>query len=232
MTAHITDSGEVHHIKNVLRLKPQNQIIVFNGRGQEALATIMTLSRNAVKISIDQTIVSETIERKKLILACAIPKKAKFESIIEKSTELGVDEIIPLKTQRTIFEMGEKDVLKKKLRYQTVAINAAKQSHRSNIPLIHPIISFKDSMKVPTSQDKAFIFCLIGERKNLRSALQELKNPLRLFFFIGPEGDFTGEEIQLALQSGCQPVSLGPNVLKVDTAVVSVISFTKLYLDE
>ncbi len=229
----LTNPKEIHHLKNVLRLKPQDKILIFNGQGEEGEGHIESLTPSEVIISLQpQTIKREAESQIKIALACAIPKKAKFEYIIEKCTELGVDEIIPMKTARTEIHATEEIAQRKFHRYQTVGINAAKQSQRKILPVIFPITTFKDALKtLLTPATKAFIPALFGKRELLKSALSNSSSPYkRILFFIGPEGDFTPQEVDLAIEAGCTPLSLGPTTLKVDTAAITVVAFCRQFL--
>ncbi|MDP8266696.1 MAG: RsmE family RNA methyltransferase [Candidatus Aceula meridiana] len=229
-TVTLADSSEIHHIKRVLRLKAGDAITLFNGQGIEAKGKISSFSKNCVQIKIEK-ITSEKHTGPILTLACAIPKKAKFQTIIEKCTELEIDEIIPLATKRTEVRLNELQAQKKLIRYQSVAINAAKQSKRKTIPVILPVADLKGALQQIDKNTIAFIGCLDGNRKLLKSVLtEELKEKGRIIFFIGPEGDFTSEEIKSAIDSGCIPIDLGKTVLKVDTAAISVVSFARLLL--
>ena len=166
----------------------------------------------------------------RVILACAIPKKAKFEFIVEKCTELGVDEIIPMCTKRTEFRGDDERVGKKANRYKTVAVNAAKQSKRSTIPTIHPVTKFDEVLSNFPPNTVSFIPCLIPDAKNLIETFKINTETQNVIFFIGPEGDFTPDEIAKAIKAGCVPVSLGATVLKVDTASICVVALTNLLL--
>ncbi len=224
----LTDKNEIHHIHNVLRLQKADEIFVFDGKGKEAKGKISAISAKSVTIEI---ISHEHIKKNTptIILACAIPKKGKFELIIEKATELGVDEIYPIKTHRTEIILDKKRADKKTNRYQMVAINAAKQSKRPTIPRIHPITPFNDAIKELTQNSTVIIPSLLGKRKNLITALNELKSPQTISFFIGPEGDFTEEEYGNAQKQGCIPVTLGETILRVETAAISVIACTNSF---
>jgi len=229
----LTDKEEIHHIKNVLRFKQGNSLHIFNGKGLEAQGTIVSLKSDQIKIHIDQFMSQEDKTKPlTLILACAIPKKSKFETIIEKSTELGVDIIIPLKTQRTEVDLSIERATKKIERYENVALNAAKQCRRSTLPTIYPLTNFSEALKLIDQNTAAFLPCLsMRNRIPLRHALEKVENRKKIIFFIGPEGDFTPEEIERATQAGCIPISLGPTVLKVETAAIAVLSFAQFYFD-
>ncbi len=225
----LSDSREIHHLKNVLRLKPHDTVMLFNGEGKEAIGIIQSIKSHAVDIRIQDVKISDIRKKIFLTLACAIPKNAKFEWIIEKATELGVDEIIPLQTQRSEVRLNTERADKKNTRYKTIALNAAKQCQRTILPVIKNICPFSTALKTIDEKTLALIPHLSGERGTLREVLQQIKNYKRILFFIGPEGDFTPEEINQATKAGCIPISLGETVLKVDTAAISVIAFARLF---
>jgi len=223
----ISNKDELHHLYHVLRLKKGSIIEVFDGKGQEVSGIIVMISSRKVKIAIESR---KTVEPKipSIILACAIPKKTKFEMIIEKATELGVDEIIPLKTKRTEMSITGERAEKKMKRYQTVAINAAKQSQRASIPMIHPITEFNKALIYLKNSD-VIIPSLLGKRKNLMEVFDQMKSSERVSFLVGPEGDFTPKEYALAQEAGCRAVTLGETILKVETAAICVLSCANLF---
>ncbi len=228
----LTRFDEIHHLKNVLRLKPTDTVVIFDGKGREATGTIFSIQTHCISIRL-QNVSQEQTRHLQLILVCAIPKNAKFEFIIEKCTELGIDEIIPLITERTEVKLNPERAQQKQKRYQTVAINASKQCQRKTIPTIHPVSSLKSVLNLlKTSSVYAFIPCLSGNREKLSDELKKIstKPSGKIIFLIGPEGDFTAQEIQSAISAGCTPVSLGNRVLKVDTAAIFVISATNISL--
>lgn len=227
----ITDPQEIHHIKNVLRLRKGSRLSVFNGQGEEIEGEILSASSNEIQIHRLSYTQESPRHRPRLILACSIPKHGKFEWIIEKATELGADEIIPLKTQRTEFRMTENRAEKKSQRYHTVTVNAAKQCRRLTIPMVHPVTPFMDVIARIDAHTHAFIPCLIGQRKSLPDALSVGTAP-HIIVLIGPEGDFTDEEVNAAVAHGAIPITLGPTTLKVETAAISTIAFITLYLNE
>lgn len=204
---------------------------IFNEKSEEAIGIILKAEHQNVEVSIDSVHKHKQTKKFSITLACAIPKKAKFELIIEKCTELGVDEIIPLITQRTEVRFDAQRAGKKANRYKTVAINTAKQCGRSTIPVIHAITNFKDAINNISAEDGniAFIPCLNEKKKKITDVFPIKKSYGQIIFFIGPEGDFTPTELSLAIKAGCIPLTLGKTVLKVDTAAISVISFANLY---
>ncbi len=218
----IQDEEEFHHLVHVLRLKPHDTFELGNGQGLVAKIEVLGISSHSLEGKVISS-VSFPLPGRKVILACAIPKKAKFETIIEKATELGIDEIIPLVTQRTEAAGKPAEWEKKNERFIKTAIEAMKQCRRPWLPVIKPMMRFERALETLGSIPEASMFIpwLEGERKPLLEALKtaSAKNTV---FFIGPEGDFTPDEVKLAKTKGALPVSLGENVLKVDTAAFYV----------
>lgn len=229
----ITNPREIHHLKNVLRLKPEDRITVFDGKGTEGDGTILSVAAQKVVLQLE-CIRNSPQKKLSVVLACAIPKRTKFESIIEKCTELGVDEIIPLKTQRSEVILTAEKSRKKILRYQTVAVNAARQAKRTTVPGIHQLTDFSDVLKTYTTpQTLSLIPALTGARRTLREALTSKKEDhAQILFLVGPEGDFTPQEINLAVTHGCIPISLGETVLKVETAAVTAVGSVNIFFPD
>ena len=224
----LTDSDELHHLRHVLRMKPKDTIVVFDGKGLQAEGIIQTLSMREAVIKI-QSWHRERRPVPEFILACAIPKKTKFETIVEKATELGIDTIVPLKTERTILSLTADRLARKHARYQAVALNSAKQSQRVFLPNIFPVMPFSEVFNVIKKDVHWMIPSLCGPRRNVYQAFQEEQTPRRWGFLIGPEGDFTPEEYALAKTRGARPVTLGPTILKVETAALCVLSAANLF---
>ena len=223
----ITDRDEIHHIKDVLRLKAGDEVCIFNGSNQEAKAEIASVKQDQVEVRIQSIKEGQPPAKVKIILACAVPKKAKFEFIIEKCTELGVDEIIPLRTKRTEVVFAKEKTAAKQARFQKVAVNAAKQSGRRDVPKIHPMISLAEALKICYGNSVVLIPSLNGQPRHIREILMSRPQTTAVAVFIGPEGDFTPDEVQTAQSQGAVPVSLGTTVLKVDTAAISTVALVR-----
>jgi 16S rRNA (uracil1498-N3)-methyltransferase len=162
-------------------------------------------------------------------LACAMPKKSKFETIIEKATELGVDEIIPLATKRTEVILKGERAARKRQRFESVATNAAKQSRRSTIPRIHDITEFRACIDALPKDALLIMPGLIEPRIDIARLFPLKEKEARLTVLIGPEGDFTPQEYAYAQQKGARIVSLGPTTLKVETAALAAVAFMMLH---
>ena len=160
-------------------------------------------------------------------MACAPPKKGKFEFIIEKCTELGVDEIIPLKTKRTEVIFKEDRMAGKLSRFEAVAVNAAKQSKRIKVPQITPMMSLAQVLKNLDPKGVHVFPSLHNHPRHIADVLLKADRQKPVTIFIGPEGDFTPDELELAIKHGCVPVSLGDTVLKVETAAIATVALVK-----
>jgi 16S rRNA (uracil1498-N3)-methyltransferase len=224
----IDGRDEWHHLHNVLRLREGDVLQIFNAKKEEATGRIVKVARRQVRVGIE-SVRHYAPQPPLIILACAIPKRSKFESIVEKTTELGVDEIIPLETERTDIHLKGDQLKRKAARYQAVAVNAAQQSQRPEVPLIQPASGFMAALDRLSREAVVLIPSLMGERQNILKAFSTIPKPQKIAFLIGPEGDFTLQEYTLAREHKCLPVSLGETVLKVDTAAVISVACASLY---
>jgi len=224
----LLDKDEIHHLVDVLRLKVGNEVTIFNGEGLEARTIISSISHKEAIFEVI-SFYEKARTYPLLVLACAIPKRSKFETIIEKCTELGIDEIIPLKTQRTEIAKTAENLARRHHRYEDVAINACKQSQRFFLPKVHPVTKFDQALAGIFQNDLALIGSLKDPTQRLCDLTQgQLQAKNRILIFIGPEGDFTDEEIHHAIGQGCIPITLGSNVLKVETAAIATVAYLSL----
>lgn len=224
----IGDKDQAHHLKNVLRLKAGKKVLVFDENGNEYNCIIADL-KNEIRLDIVNKISSGRRKtRIKLSVACAIPKKAKMDDIVDKLVQLGVDRIIPLKTERTIVKLDKAKEGARLLRWKKIALSASKQSQRNNLAIVEPVKSFAEALALSSEFDLKLIPHLLGSRQSLKEILSRTK-PSNILVLIGPEGDFSEKEVQLAVDSGFIPVTLGDLVLRVDTACLAAASFIELY---
>ena len=225
----ISEADETHHLLRVLRLKPGDKVELIDGQGTLACGAISRIVGLDVSVHIQQRLTMMPKEQGRIILACALPKKAKFETILEKCTELGVDEIIPMITERTEVRphaSGGKDA-----RFSKVIVNASKQSKRLFFPVLHPVMTFEDVLaQFISSQVAVFIPWLEGDRVPLKDAVSASSKANNFLVLIGPEGDFTPDEVARAQKQGAVAITLGENTLKVDTAAMAVVSAIRLLL--
>ena len=222
----ITDRHEIHHMHDVLRLKKGSTIQVFNARSQQAEVVIEKIDEVMIQVKVGVVHQKEEISAP-IILACAPPKKGKFEYIIEKCTELGVDGIIPLRTKRTEVVFTDEKWPGKLSRFEAVAVNAAKQSKRMKVPQIYPMYSVSQVLQQLDPQGVHLFPSLHDHPQHMADVLIKADKHKPVTVFIGPEGDFTADELALAIKYGCVPVSLGSTVLKVETAAIAAVALVK-----
>jgi len=224
----ISDAEQLHYLKDVLRLKVNDEVIIFDGKGNEYVCSITGLNRKQVVFTVKASKRTES-KKFKLTVACAIPKMAKMDEIINNLTQLGVDCIIPMETDRVIVKLDNSKKEARLKRWRKIAQSAAQQSQRGSMPLIEPITRIETVLSRSQDFDLKLIPTLSGERKHLKEVLAESK-PGNILVLIGPEGDFTPQEIERAKSAGFIPISLGDSVLRVETAAIAVASFIKLSL--
>ena len=227
-TARIT-GGDVNHIKNVLRMHPGEEIMILDGNGMEYRCEIETIS-DEVLVRILEAKKTEAELSVRLLLFQGLPKKDKMELIIQKAVELGVSEIIPVLTKRTVVKLEDKKKEQKKLeRWQAIAEAAAKQSGRGIIPKVCEAVKFTEAVKQAGELDEALIPYELAEGMDeARERIRGLHGKRTIGIFIGPEGGFEEEEIALAAKAGIHPITLGKRILRTETAglcILSVIMF-------
>jgi 16S rRNA (uracil1498-N3)-methyltransferase len=219
--------GEAHHCVQVLRLKPGDTLTVFDGRGQEAHCRIAGIEDGCVQLTPLQQTATPPLPRA-ITLAQAIPKK-NMDLIVQKATELGVTRIAPLMSERTLAQPPPDGA--KLERWRAISLEACKQSGNNWLPDIEPprpartfLAGLADQ---PAAWDLKLIASLQPDARPLKSLLAESGERTRIhsvLVLIGPEGDFTPAELALAKSAGCRALSLGPLVLRAETAALYALS--------
>ncbi|MBU0605046.1 MAG: 16S rRNA (uracil(1498)-N(3))-methyltransferase [Candidatus Omnitrophica bacterium] len=208
---------EAHHIIDVMRLKASDKVVTFDGTGKEYAGFIKEIRRKSVTIEIVEVRTPHGRMAYGITLLQAIPKKDKMDYIVEKSTELGVSNIIPLVTERTIPIWDEAKKASSVQRWRKIAMEASKQCGRADIPDIGPVKNFADASADAAGFGLALIATLDDGAIKLKDALSGF-GPGKIAIAVGPEGDFTPGEVARAKEGGFKVVSLGSRVLKSDTA--------------
>ncbi len=219
------DPGESHHATDVLRLSPGDRVTVFNGAGSEATAEIVKAARDAVdlrKIELSKTPPLGCA----ITLGQAVPKGKNMELIIEKATELGAAAVAPLLSDRTVVQAGRDEAVRKQQKWQRVAVEACKQCGQNWLPEVQVPRAPKDFFQSGPKYDLMLIASLQPGAKPLKTVLAERgpQRPKSVLILVGPEGDFTPAEVALAQSHGCQPITLGPIILRTETAAIYCLS--------
>ena len=221
-TATIT-GDDAHHISRVLRMKAGDALSLCDGAGNEYDAVITAISQDAVSCTVGERHASEAESPVRVTLFQCLPKTGKMELIVQKCTELGVFVIVPVVSARCVV-VPNKDYDKKRERYNRVALEAAKQSRRGMIPTVLPLIELK---KIDV---KAFdLFLVAYEDENtvsLKQALRAAKSPQSIALLIGPEGGLEEAEVAQLVKAGAKSVSLGPRILRTETAGMAMLAQT------
>ncbi len=215
------DSSESHHIIHVKRLNIGDRIVVFNGTGDEFEAVIEEIKESRVKIKINQ---KKTISKENSVeidIAFAVPKGKRSHFLIQKCTELGVHKLIPVNCARSVVKL-KNDFSVKIEKWQKIAIEASKQCGRNTIAEIGEVVDFGNLLNTTDSYDLPLFACNQSDSKNLKKSLQEYPKVNSIISFIGPEGGFASNEIEMAKRAGCKFVSLGQRILRVETAAIAV----------
>ncbi|HEY84943.1 MAG TPA: 16S rRNA (uracil(1498)-N(3))-methyltransferase [Chloroflexi bacterium] len=208
-----------HQIKNVLRMKSGRKIIVLDNFGQEYCVTLTRVAKSVVVGEIIETRVAQGEPELKISLYQGTLKAQKFEWVLQKGTELGVTEFIPVISERSVLGDVE-SIDRKMLRWERIIQEAAEQSKRGMLPELRPAMMFGQACQRASSMEGVGLLAWEdAEATSLRSALEAVaKKPSRLSLFIGSEGGFTLDEARLAHGYTIQPVWLGKRILRAETA--------------
>ena len=218
------ENGEAHHCTDVLRMQPGERAVVFDGLGHEATVEIATLRKGRVELRHLQHAQSPALACE-IVLGQAIPKGKNMELIVEKATELGAASIVPLLSDRTVVRIDADDAARKREKWQRTAIEAAKQCGQNWLPEVAAPIGIKAFFDAAPKFDLMLIASLQPDARHLKTHLAELPAPpRRVLVLVGPEGDFTPAEIALAKSAGCRPITLGPIILRTETAALYCLS--------
>ena len=238
------DQGESHHALDVLRMKAGDRATVFNGQGAEATVEFASVEKG--KIALRKISASKSAPLTcALTLGQAIPKGKNMDLIVEKATELGAAGIVPLLSERTVVRADADEALSKRDKWQRVAIEAAKQCGQNWVPAVAKPQTPKEFFQSGEKFDLMLIASLQPDSRKLKEVLAEAgaifvlradgefahalaeagaKKFARVLILVGPEGDFTPAEINLAKNAGCRPITLGPIILRTETAAIYCLS--------
>ena len=226
------EGSDVNHIANVLRMKPGEELLISVKGDWDYLCKIDDIETDRVNLK-----VLESMEQRELpvniTLLQGIPKSDKLEMIIQKAVELGVSEIIPVKTKRVVVKIEEKKQASKVNRWNAIAESAAKQSKRSIIPKVHEPMSIDNALEIV----KDFGVKLIPYENadgidKTRKILDNMDKTKNIAVFIGPEGGFEESEVERIKNSGFEVITLGKRILRTETAGLALLSNIMIRLED
>lgn len=232
----VLSPDESHHLVRVNRVRPGDPVVAFNGRGTEWVCACVAPDRRAARLEVRSKQIVPPLPYR-ITLVQALPKGKTFDQIIRKATEIGVARIIPLVTERTEVRLDQARLDSKHDKWEATAIEAAKQSGNSYLPEIAPVQSMAELMRSAGEFDLKLVASLHPGALSLRTAVQQFvhdtqASPAKPVWLIGPEGDFTPEEVEAATGAGFSPISLGRLVLRCDTAATYALSILSYELEE
>ena len=212
---------DARHIKKVLRLKQGDIITLFDGAGNEYEARIISLSANSVNVSIIRTFPSTTESPVQIIVAQAFLKQRKMDNLVRQLTELGITKWVPFISKRSVPRPDNKRLVDRINRWKKISKEALKQCNRGRIMEIGPTVSFDDTFNI-SRQSSLKIAFWENESKPINLALSHSDRPFNnIFIMIGPEGGFTSQEIEKAKACGFITATLGPRILRAETAAIA-----------
>ena len=226
--------AEAHHAKDVLRMQVGDKAVLFDGCGREVTSEITAIGRDIHLRKLHEARTPPL--RCHITLGQAIPKGKNMDLIVQKAVEIGAAEIAPIISDRTVVRLDEESAAAKQAKWQTVAIEAAKQCGQNWLPQVHAPCTLPQFFQGHRRFDLQLIGSLQSDAVHLKKILADYaaehdERPASVLMLVGPEGDFTPAELSLARSQGCRPITLGPIVLRVETASIyclSVLSYELL----
>ncbi len=226
-------SGEDHrYVCRVLRLEEGDEIVLFDGKGAEADAVLGRAGPRAVEVRVMARRQSPHGEAPSVTLLMGLPKGDRMEIVVQKATELGVAQLVPMLTDRTVLRLDEVRSTLRRQRWQKIAREAARQCGRADVPDVSPVLTLEAALEgVPREALKLF-FWEEPPRRGLREHLANVERPRQIVLAVGPEGGFTYREVERARERGFAVVGLGPRILRTETAAIAALAMTGFALGD
>lgn len=221
---------ESRHALQVLRVKSGDVIDLFDGKGGEYRGIVIAVKNNTVSLSLDKS-KARSVTLPQITLAVSVIKPERMDLLLQKASELGVGTIIPLLTERTVVRLPKERWDAKLVRWQKIVKEACKQCGQTQIPTVHPVRKMEDFLKEQKNTELLLIPTLATSTMPLEEALRK-SSATKATVLIGPEGDFTPQEVGMALQKGALPVSLGPLVMRSETAALYMLSVLLFFFQQ
>ena len=225
-------AGAARHVQ-VLRLQPGDALTLFDGQGGEYQARVERMGRSEVVVDVQQHSAIERESPLPVHLALGMPANERMDWLVEKATELGMASLQPLVTERTVLRLSGERALKKQAHWQAIAIAACEQCGRNRVPTVHEPLALPDWLKARTITPGWLLSLAEGSvAPLLRLAQQRASLAGGLTLLSGPEGGLSANEERLALAAGFAPISLGPRVLRAETAPLAVLGLLGLQIQD
>lgn len=224
--------ADVNHITKVLRMKAGEELFVSDGENNLYQCAIQEIISDKVIVEIIEKVEVTTELSSKIYLFQGLPKADKMDLIVQKAIELGVHEIIPVLTKRSVVKLDEKKAKKKVERWNVIAESAAKQAGRGYIPVVKEVMKYESALVYAKGLDVRLIpYELANDMHVTKEIISNIRTGQSLGVFIGPEGGFEREEIDNALNLQAQPITLGKRILRTETAGLAILSILMYQLE-
>jgi 16S rRNA (uracil1498-N3)-methyltransferase len=212
---------EAHHMLNVVRVRVGEEVSLFDGSGAVACARLLQGRRGEAALQVLSVERVDVEAPRKLTIACALPRATRMDFLVEKCCELGVSRFVPMVARRSVADpLGRQE--NHLVRWRRIALEASKQCGRARLMEITAVLPFESALLTREPADGRMIASPAPGGLGLAEFAAGLQPAQGVTAFVGPEGGFTPEEVDLAARAGCAAVSLGPRILRVETAAVAL----------
>ncbi len=226
------DGTDVNHIKNVLRMKIGETLEINDGNNLKYIGEIEAMDEEEILVAIQEQLSSDTELPSKIYLFQGLPKGDKMDMVVQKAVELGAVEIIPVEMKRSVVKLDHKKKGKKVERWNGIATSAAKQAARGIIPTVSEVMTYTEALQYAKGLDRVLVPYELAEgMEGTKRIIESLTPGESIGVFIGPEGGFEKEELNMALDLGMMPITLGKRILRTETAGLTVLSILMFYLE-
>lgn len=227
------EGSDVNHMKNVLRMRVKERLMVSDGNNRRYLCEVDSYEekqRAWLKVIEERPVDTELSSH--IYLFQGLPKQEKMELIVQKCVELGIYEIVPVVMKRCIVKINERKAKKRTERWRQIAKSAAEQAGRAIIPEVSEPLSYQEALERAAGLDVVLIpYELAEDMKDTKRIIEAIKPGQSVGIFIGPEGGFEKEEVELALEAGAKEITLGKRILRTETAGLSILSVLMFRLE-
>ena len=229
----IITGADVNHIRNVLRMRADEEVLIADGRGAEYRCKLTDIGENEVRVQILWKLDGNAELASAVTLFQGLPKSDKMDLIVQKCVELGVDRIVPVSTKRAVVKLDAKKEQTRLKRWNTISESAAKQSGRGVIPEVSGVMSFEKALEDAKKLDVLLIPYERAEHMaETRRVMGEIRPGQSVGIFIGPEGGFEESEVEEAVAAGARAITLGRRILRTETAGLAVMAMLGYLLEE
>lgn len=226
------EGSDVNHMKNVLRMRIGEELVVSDGNNLQYRCAVEGYEEGIAVLEILEELPVDTELPSRIYLFQGLPKQDKMELIVQKAVELGACQIVPVATKRAVVKLDEKKAAKKVERWQQIAESAAKQAGRGVIPEVARVMSYKEALKCAEGLDVVLIPYELAEgMEETRKVIEAIRPGQSVGIFIGPEGGFEKEEVELAMEYGAKAITLGKRILRTETAGLTTLSVLMFHLE-